>query len=185
MTAINPTINPTSNPASEGPVTRSSRRGSRKWTWLLLALPLMLGGASYSVAYAHGGGPGGPGHGGFMHERMQARMDRVLTDAGASDSQKSQVKAIWAGLGPQLKAAHQEHRQLREQIEQALAAPNIDAAAIEKLRQQSVQSIDKTSTLLTQGMVSTARVLTPEQRAKVVAELHKHPHHPMGGAGVE
>jgi Spy/CpxP family protein refolding chaperone len=168
------------NPASETSTsrTRSSRRGSRKWTWLVLALPLMLGGVGYS-AYAHGGGPGGPG--GFMHERMQARMDRVLTDAGASDSQKTQVKAIWAGLGPQLKAAHQEHRQLREQIEQALSAPNIDAAAIEKLRQQSVQSIDKTSTLLTQGMVATARVLTPEQRAKVVTELHKHPHHPMGG----
>jgi protein CpxP len=163
------------NPASETSETRSRRRGARKWTWLVLALPLMLGGVGYS-AYAHGGGPGGG-----MHEHMQARMDRVLTDAGASDSQKTQVKAIWAGLGPQLKAAHQEHHQLRQQIEQALSAPNIDAAAIEKLRQQSVQSIDKTSTLLTQGMVATARVLTPEQRAKVVTELHKHPHHPMGG----
>ena len=173
MTAINPT--PEGSPESS--VARTPRRRWRKWTWLVLALPLMLGGVGYSVAYAHGGGPGG-----FTHERMQARMDRILTDAGATDSQKAQVKSIWAGLGPQLKAAHQEHRQLREQIEQAISAPNIDAAAIEKLRQQSVQSIDKTSTLLTQGMVATARVLTPEQRAKVVAELHKHPHHPMGGA---
>ena len=167
MTAINPT--------PETAPTRAARRSWKKWTWLVLALPLMLGGVTYSVAYA---GPGG--RGAFMHERMQARMDRILTDAGASDSQKAQVKAIWAGLAPQLKAAHQNHKQLREQIEQALSAPTIDAAAIEKLRQQSVQAIDQTSTLLTQGMVGTAKVLTPEQRAKVVAELHKHPHHPMG-----
>ncbi len=167
MTAINPTPETTS--------TRAPRRGSRKWTWLVLALPLMLGGVTYSVAYAHPGGPGG-----FMHERMQARMDRILTDAGASDSQKAQVKAIWVGLAPQLKAAHQDHKQLRQQIEQALSAPTIDAAAIEKLRQQSVQAIDRTSTVLTQGMVATAKVLTPDQRAKVVAELHKHPHHEMG-----
>ena len=167
MTAINPTPEITS--------TRAARRGWRKWTWLVLALPLMLGGVTYSVAYAHPGGRGA-----FMHERMQARMDRILTDAGASDSQKAQVKAIWVGLAPQLKAAHQDHKQLRQQIEQALSAPTIDAAAIEKLRQQSVQAIDRTSTVLTQGMVATAKVLTPDQRAKVVAELHKHPHHEMG-----
>jgi periplasmic protein CpxP/Spy len=179
MTANNPTNHPTSHSTSEVTVTRSSRRGGwRKWTWLMLALPLMLGGVTYSAAYA---GNGGPNHGAFMHERMQARMDRVLTDVGATDAQKAQVKAVWTGIGPQLKAAHQDHKQLREQIEQALSAPTIDAAAIEKLRVQSVQSIDRTSTLLTQGMVATARVLTPEQRAKVVAELHRHPHHPMGG----
>jgi Spy/CpxP family protein refolding chaperone len=145
----------------------------------MLALPLLLGGVTYNAAYAHGGGPGG--RGAFMHEGMQARMDRILTDVGASDSQKTQVKAIWVGLAPQLKAARQEHQQLREQIEQAISAPNIDSAAIEKLRQQSVQSIDRTSTLLTQGMVSTARVLTPEQRQKAVAELHRHSHGPLGG----
>ena len=171
-----------SNPSPDGTPTRAPRRGSRKWTWLVLALPLMLGGVTYNAAYAHGGGPGGRGGpGGFMHERMQARMDRILTEVGATDSQKAQVKAIWVGLAPQLKAAHQEHRQLREQIEQALSAPTIDSAAIEKLRQQSVQSMDRTSTLLTQGMVSTAKVLTPEQRQKAVAELHRHPHHPLGG----
>jgi protein CpxP len=170
------TTSPT-NPTPDHPVTRAPRRNARPWTWMLLALPLMLGGVTYSAAYAHGGGPGGGG--GSMHQGMQARMDRILTDVGATDSQKTQVKAIWAGLAPQLKAARQEHKQLREQIEQAISAPTIDTAAIEKLRQQSVQSIDRTSTLLTQGMVSTARVLTPEQRQKAVAELHQHSHQPL------
>jgi len=147
----------------------------------MLALPLMLGGVAYNAANAYGQ----PGHdGAAMHERMQARLDRILTDAGASDAQKAQVKSIWANLGPQLKAARQQHMQLRQQIGQALAAPTIDTNAIEKLRQQSLQQMDKTSQLLTQGMVQTAQVLTPDQRQKVLSEIHRHGHHhPMMDAG--
>ncbi len=165
------------SPNPETNVTRAPRRGLRRWSWLMLALPLMLGGVAYNAANAYGfPGQGGPGN----HERMQARMDKVLTDAGASDSQKAQVKSIWSNLGPQLKAARQQHMQIRQQIGQALAAPTIDTAAIEKLRQQSLQAIDKSSQLLTQGMVQTAQVLTPDQRQKVLSELHSHGHHHPG-----
>jgi protein CpxP len=160
----------------EDPGSRAPRRGWRKWTWLMLALPLMLGGVGYQAAYAHGGGSGG-GDGAGMHERMQARMDRILTDVGATDQQKAQIKTIWTGLGPQLKAAHQDRGKIHEQLQQAMSAATIDAAAIEKLRQQSVQTIDRVSTLFTQGMVQTAQVLTPDQRQKALAELRRHPHH--------
>ena len=142
----------------------------RRWAWLLLAAPLVLGGAAYSAAEAHGFGHGG------MHQRMEARMQHILTDVGASDGQKAQIKAIWDGLRPQLKAAHQEHAQLRQQIGQAIAAPTIDTAAVEKLRRQAVQSMDKTSALITQGMVSTSQVLTPEQRQKALTEIRQHQH---------
>ena len=172
MNASNLTSNDGPQPVASGP----ARRGWRRWTWLMLAAPLMLGGVTYQTAYAHGGGPGGDGPG--MHgERMQGRIDRVLTDVGASDAQKAQIKAIWANLGPQLKAAHQDRAKLHDQIEQAIAASTIDTAAIEKLRQQSVQAIDHVSSLFTQGMVATAQVLTPEQRQKALAEMRKHPHH--------
>src|SRR5437868_5913347 len=117
---------------------------------MLLAAPLLLGGVTYTAAEAHGFGRG------EMHERMQARMQRILTDVGASDAQKAQIKAVWDGLRPQLKAAQQDHARLRGQIAQAIAAPTIDTAAIEKLRQQAVQSLDRTSALFTQGMVSTS-----------------------------
>ena len=169
-------------PTPETNVVRAPRRGLRRWSWLLLAAPLMLGGVAYNATNAYGH----PGHGdgAGMHEGMQARMDRILTDAGASDAQKAQVKSIWANLGPQLKASRQQHMQIRQQIGKALAAPTIDATAIEKLRQQSLQAIDKSSQLLTQGMVQTAQVLTPDQRQKVLSELHRHGHHhPMMDTG--
>jgi Spy/CpxP family protein refolding chaperone len=168
------------NPTPETNAVKAPRRGLRRWSWLMLALPLMLGGVAYNAANAYAF----PGHDGAgQHERMQARMDRILTDAGASDAQKAQVKSIWANLGPQLKAARQQHMQIRQQIGQALAAPTIDANAIEKLRQQSLQAIDSSSKLLTQGMVQTAQVLTPDQRQKVLSELHRH--HGHHGPGMD
>src|SRR4051812_42096087 len=85
-------------------------RPRRRWLWALLAAPLLLGGVGYSVAEAHGFGHGG------MHERMEERMQRILNDVGATDVQKAQIKAVWDGLRPQLKAARIEHFRLRGEI---------------------------------------------------------------------
>jgi Spy/CpxP family protein refolding chaperone len=66
-----------------------------------------------------------------------------------------------------------------------MTAPTIDPAAIEKLRQQSVQLMDRASATMTKGFIETARVLTPEQRKQAAAELEKerqnHRGHFQGG----
>jgi protein CpxP len=151
------------------------RRFSRRIVGGLAAV--LVGGAlSFSVAQAHGpGGPGGMGFfgggggGGFMGFRIHKMLDRV----GATEAQRTQIKTIWEGLRPQLKATHEEHAKLRQQVTQAMTVATIDPAAVEKLRQQSVQLMDKASTIITRGMVETARVLTPEQRKQIAAELQK------------
>lgn len=167
---------------SNGP-TRPPRRWPRRARRILGGLAvLVVGGAlSLSVAQARGGGPEG---GGFMAFRMHKILDHV----GATDGQKAQIKAIWEGLKPQLKALHQQHEQIHQQIAQAMTAATIDTAAIEKLRQQSVQVIDKVSATLTQGFVQTAQVLTPDQRKQAAAEIEKakerrHAHFQDGGMG--
>jgi Spy/CpxP family protein refolding chaperone len=64
-----------------------------------------------------------------------------------------------------------------------MTAPTIDPAQIEQLRQQSVQLMDKTSSVVTQGMVATAQVLTADQRKQVAAEMQKEHHRgPHAGA---
>lgn len=162
------------------------RPGSRRrgMGWMLLAVPLLLG-TSWSLARAgapdaEAGGagpgmwmPGGEGHGGPGGGPRQ-HMERVLTAVGASDAQKAQVRTIWEGLRPQLKATHQEHEQLRKQIGEALAAPTIDAAHIEQLRKQSVQAMDKLSALMTAGYVQSAGVLTPDQRKLALKTMEEH-----------
>jgi protein CpxP len=162
------------------------RPRARKGLWLGLALLLGAGVASAALplAQAHemadGGGPGGFGGPGMFGGGFAFRVQRMLDKVGASDSQKGQIKAIWEGLRPQLKSIHQQHAQLHKQIAQAMTAPTIDPAAIEKLRQQSVQLMDKASSVITQGMVSTAQVLTPDQRKQVLAEIESHRHHGPG-----
>ena len=156
------------------PNTRLRSRGR----WLaILGIPLAVGVLSMSVARAHGFG--GPGHG-DMAAHMQGRIDHLLTAAGATDAQKAQVKAVWDGTRPQLQPLHKQHADLRRQIGQALAAPTIDAARIEQLRQQSVATMDKISALTTKAMVASAQVLTPDQRKVVLQKIEEHRGHRPG-----
>ena len=147
-----------------------ARKSGRRYGWTLLALPVLIGAVSLSVARAHG--PGGPGGGpeGFM----QHRIERVLESVNASDAQKTQIKSIFEGSKPQLKALHEQEAALRKQIRDALTAPTIDANAIERLRQQQVQLMDKTSALFTQNLVSAAKVLTADQRKQVADHMAQH-----------
>jgi protein CpxP len=171
------------NPSST--ITNAPTRTARRWPRRLfggLAVLVVGGALSISVAQAHGGSDGG----GFMAFRMHKILDKV----GATDAQKAQIKTIWEGLRPQLKALHEQHEQLHTQITQAMTAATIDTGAIEKLRQQSVQVIDKTSSMLTKGFVETAQVLTPDQRKQAAAEIDKakarhHEHFEEGGMGGE
>ena len=69
---------------------------------------------------------------------------------------------------------------MRKQIVGALTAATINPSSVEQLRQQSMALIEKTSSLLTQGFVQTAQVLTPDQRQQVqtfLAQEHGHFHH--------
>jgi periplasmic protein CpxP/Spy len=158
-------MEPTNELVPQSPHQAPRRRVSRRLVAGLAALA--IGGAlSLSVAYARGGD--GP-EGGFMAFRMHKILDRV----GASDAQKAQIKSIWEGLRPQLKTLHEQHAGLHAQITGAMTAATIDASAIEKLRQQSVAVMDKVSSVVTQGFVESARVLTPEQRKQAAAEIAK------------
>ena len=148
-------------------------RGRRRWL-LMLAVPLAVGLAGLSVARAqHFGGQVHGGKGAFMKERI----DHLLSAAGASDAQKGQIQTIWDGLRPHLKALHQQHAAARRQIGEAMTAPKIDPGQVENLRQQSVAIMDKISAVITQGMVASAQVLTPEQRKVVLQKIEEHRHH--------
>ena len=139
-----------------------------------LAAVLIGGALSLSVAQAHGPGGGmglfgGGGGGGFMAFRIHKMLDKV----GATPAQQAQIKSVWDGLRPQLKATHEEHAKLRAQLTGVMTAATIDPAAVEKLRKQSMQLMDRASTIIANGMVETARVLTPDQRKQIAAELEK------------
>jgi Spy/CpxP family protein refolding chaperone len=108
----------------------------------------------------HGGGKGGP-------EGMGRRLDRMLDGLNATDAQRAQIRQIAQAAAADMRAQREASRGLRERAMQVFTAPTVDAAAAESLRQQMMAQRDQASRRMTQAMVDIARVLTPEQRAKI------------------
>ncbi|HEX4232727.1 MAG TPA: Spy/CpxP family protein refolding chaperone [Caldimonas sp.] len=107
-------------------------------------------------------------------ERMSRRIDRMLDGLGATDAQRSQIKQIAAAAASDVKAQAEAGRSLRQRALQAFTAPNVDAAAVEQVRQQMLQQHDQMSRRVTQAMLDVARVLTPEQRVRLGERIRDH-----------
>lgn len=104
-------------------------------------------------------------------ERIGRQVDRMLDGLNASDAQRAQVKEIAVKAAADIRAQMQAGRGLRQKGADALFAPQVDAAAVEAVRQQMLQQHDQVSRRASQAMLDVARVLTPEQRAKVQARM--------------
>ena len=150
----------------------SAPRRTRRKVMLVALSALVLAGAGGWISSARAAGPG-PG-GDEMGEGMpMRRMHRILDSVGATQGQRDQIRAIWMGLRPQLRAARGDHQNLRQQMVAALTAPTINAGEVERLRKLSMTNADKISALITQGMVASAQVLTPDQRKLAQQEIAK------------
>ena len=136
------------------------------------ALPLLAGLGGW-ISSARAAGPAGEEMGEMGAGMPMHRMHRILDAVGATQSQRDQIRAIWSGLRPQLRAERTNHQNLRQQMVAALTAPTINAGTVEQLRKQAMASADKMSALITQGMVQSAQVLTPDQRKLAQQEIAK------------
>lgn len=128
-----------------------------------MALALVSGAAQ---AQRHSG-MGGPSMGAMMGGHVEHMLDLV----DATDAQRAQIKAIMDTARSELKTQHETLRSLHEQGLTLFAATNVDAAAIEAQRQKGSAVHEQISRRMSQAMIDVARVLTPEQRAKLAAKL--------------
>jgi Spy/CpxP family protein refolding chaperone len=143
--------------------------------WMVMGV-LVIAAASAAVsAHAQGHGPGMGGHGsgpGMMMfngppEHIERMVDHMLDGLGATDAQRGQIKQIAQAAAADLKVQHDGSRGLRDKGMQIFAAPTIDAAAAESLRQQMQAQHEQASKRVLQAMLDVGKVLTPEQRAKI------------------
>jgi protein CpxP len=135
--------------------------------------------AAFVVAHAaraqdlQGPGRHGPMHGDAMMlrggppEHVARIVDHLLDGLGATDAQRAEIKQIAVGAAADLKAQHDGERALRDRGMQLFTVPNVDAGAAEALRQQMLAQHDQASKRMLQAMLDIAKVLTPEQRAKI------------------
>jgi protein CpxP len=156
-----------------------------------LAQPLMavtllvaLAGATATLAQAQpmpghaasAAGEHGPRHAG-MHRMAPGGMmgpmlpERLLDEVGASPEQKTKVRDIFKAAQADMAKQHEAGRELHRQMAQAMAAPQVDAAAVEALRQKQLAQHDAHSKRMVSAMLEAGAVLTPEQRQKLAQRL--------------
>ncbi|RZJ84502.1 MAG: periplasmic heavy metal sensor, partial [Massilia sp.] len=131
-----------------------------------VAAALAIGGVA---AHAQ---PGPGGHGG--HDRggmaMMApggmfggHLEHMLDLVNATDTQRSQIEAIFKAARQDLAGQREAGMKLHQQMATLYTAPNIDAVAIEANRAQMSAQHEAASKRLSQASIEAARVLTPEQ----------------------
>jgi len=155
-------------------VTTARRNGMHGMKWMLGSMVLAVGATLALSAWAQPGGHGHRGMGGYDggHGMMMGRgADRMLDGLNATEAQRSQVKQIFKAAADDLKGQREARRALRERSMQIFAAPNVDAAAAESVRQQMLQQHDQSSKRMLQAMLDASKVLTPEQRAKMAERM--------------
>jgi periplasmic protein CpxP/Spy len=142
------------------------QRGS--WLGAVAAVAAVTLSLASPVWAQHGHGEQRGGMGGGMlgnPERMGRMMDHMLDGLNATDAQRSQIKQIAQTAATDMKAQRESNRALHEKAMQVFAAPNVDAAAAEQVRQQMLVQHDQMSKRTLQAMLDASKVLTPEQRA--------------------
>lgn len=164
------------------------QRGVR---FVLLSMLVAVSATVAMSAWAQpmGHGPRGGGSGmmfGGSPERVARGVDRMLDGLNATDAQRAQIKQIAQAAAVDMKAQRESTRALREKSREIFAAPTVDAAAAESVRQQLVVKHDENSRRMLQAMLDVSRVLTPEQRATMAERMKQrgermHQHGQMRG----
>ena len=130
--------------------------------------PVMSQGMAAGAAGPHQAMHHGMGRSGAEHPMMSGR---VLDAVGASADQQARIQQIMRQAHDETAKQRDADRALHQQMLALMAAPQIDAAAAENLRQQLQTRRDAASKRHLQAMLDSAAVLTAEQRAKLAERL--------------
>jgi Spy/CpxP family protein refolding chaperone len=158
----------------------------------MLAIPVaVLGGALFlgsalptasTIAQAGFGGHGHRGHWGHggsddHTEHAEMAVEWVLRWVDGSDEQRDQITQIVTDSMQELGELREQHRTQRESLIAEMSKPEIDRAAIEELRRDSLAMADDASARVVSALADVADVLSVEQRRELieVAErFHRH-----------
>jgi protein CpxP len=165
------------------------RQGGRGWRPVLAGLALAATSATaWAAGPAHGmGGPMGP-----MDKPGEHIVEHWMRGLDLQPTQREQLQALAQAARADMQPLRQEGRALREERQRLLAAPTLDEAALEALRQRELAWHDRLTARMNRFMIDAAKVLTPEQRQRWAERLqqrterkhrsgmapHERPHHP-------
>ena len=150
----------------------ASRKGNLS-LWLATAAVALAAGFSQTALADPHHGRGGHGmgeHGMGGHGMGQGRhMAGMLDAAKATPEQRAQIHKLMQDAHTEMKGQREAGKALHQQGQALFVQPNVDARAVETLRQQKMAMMDQASKRKTKLMLDISGVLTPEQR-KTVAD---------------
>ncbi len=136
--------------------------------------------SAYRAFAGHGFGPGRHAFGAQVLRDPEAAKQHVgtavewaLRGVNATEDQKEKARQITDRLIDQLAPEIQKHKDFREAMARELAKPEIDRAALERLRQQEIALADTASKQAVTAIADLGEVLTPDQRTELVAFVHR------------
>jgi Spy/CpxP family protein refolding chaperone len=146
---------------------------------LLVALVLGLTVAPSALASLFGGHRHHGHDPARMKKHAEFATEFVLREVDATAEQTERVQAIVNGALDELLAVREQHESRRDALLAELSAPEISRTALQSLRAEELALWDATSARLVDAFVDAAAVLTPEQRAELIALAREH-HGPHG-----
>jgi Spy/CpxP family protein refolding chaperone len=137
--------------------------------------------SAYRILAGHGfGGHGRHGFGAqILNDPAAAKqhagmaVEWALRGVNGTEEQKQQARRITDRLIDELGPSLEKHRGFREAMARELAKPEIDREALERLRQEEIAFADTASKRAVAAIADLGEVLTPEQRADLVAFAHR------------
>ncbi len=170
----------------------------RVWRQSATALVLISGGfalGAASLATAHDDMVDGGGMGGWHHHHHGMRVGMIqrmvygaLDNVGATTAQEDKVHDIIAKASTDLDkggagSGGSERGAMKKQVLELMKAPTLDRAAFDKLRADKIAEMDAKAKTIENALFDAASQLSPEQRAKLVANMEERmEHHGWGGS---
>ncbi len=134
---------------------------------LAVAVPVTAGAAA--VGYAHG-----HGHGRMAEKVIRWHVDEELAALDATEAQRQQVHEIEDRLLKEIGAAHRNGGSLHAQLLTAFEGDAPDKEKVHQLVDSHVDDMRKVAHDVADGALDLYRILTPEQRQKLVAHVRDH-----------
>jgi Spy/CpxP family protein refolding chaperone len=105
---------------------------------------------------------------------LDGHIKEMLSGVDATAEQEAQVTSILRSAANDVRALKEQHVSAHKQLHEILSADVIDRARLEAVRTDQIRLADQASQRIVQGIADAAEVLTPEQRAALVARLERH-----------
>lgn len=94
-------------------------------------------------------------------------LEQMAKKLGLSAEQQAQLKALHEKQQAAMKTQHEESQKLQAERSAAWAAPTLDSARLESLRQQEVKQFEAMSKLRLEHQLAVAKILTSAQRLQM------------------